>query len=73
MIYNRNIHYDSIVDNKDIEHESLGSAVCYEIVVRDAIYKIEDKDCSPVQKKTESAGSTAACLPKSKRISLWPR
>lgn len=45
---------------------SLGSAVCYKIVVRDAIYKIEDKEYSPVQ-KTESAGSTAACLQKSKK------
>lgn len=67
LTYNINIHYDSIVDNKDIEHESLGSAVCYEIVVRDAIYKIEDKECSPVQKKIESAGSTAACLPKKQK------
>lgn len=66
LTYNINIHYDSIVDNKDIEHESLGSAVCYEIVVRDAIYKIEDKECSPVQ-KIESAGSTAACLPKKQK------
>ena len=67
LTHNINIHYDSIVDNKDIEHENLGSAACYVIVVRDAIYKIEDKECSQVQKKTESAGSMAACLSKKQK------
>ena len=72
LAYNKDIHYNFIVDDKNNEHESPGSSVCYEIGVRNAIYKIED-ECSLVQKKTENANSAAACLPKSKRISLWPR
>lgn len=61
--------YKNLIADEDNKHESPGAAVCYEISVRNAIYKIEDK-CSPVQKKTENVGSRAACLPKRKRISL---